>query len=72
VYWKIPLLSLSGTRPRRQRDGLNLADPTPLLVFADWLEEQGDDGLAHAWRCWTHREQGIPKPDHRRRREYKG
>jgi uncharacterized protein (TIGR02996 family) len=21
----------------------NLADPTPLLIFADWLEEQGAD-----------------------------
>jgi uncharacterized protein (TIGR02996 family) len=21
----------------------NLADPTPLLVFADWLEEQGKE-----------------------------
>jgi uncharacterized protein (TIGR02996 family) len=28
----------------------DLADPTPILVLADWLEEQGADELAHAWR----------------------
>jgi uncharacterized protein (TIGR02996 family) len=33
----------------------NLADPTPLLVLADWLEEQGADELAHAWRWMARR-----------------
>jgi uncharacterized protein (TIGR02996 family) len=33
----------------------NLADATPLLVFADWLEEQGADELAHAWRWMARR-----------------
>jgi uncharacterized protein (TIGR02996 family) len=33
----------------------NLADPMPLLVFADWLEEQGADELAHAWRWMARR-----------------
>jgi uncharacterized protein (TIGR02996 family) len=26
------------------------ADPAPKLVFADWLQERGRDGLAHALR----------------------
>jgi uncharacterized protein (TIGR02996 family) len=33
----------------------NLADPTPLLVLADWLEEQGNDQPAHAWRWMARR-----------------
>jgi uncharacterized protein (TIGR02996 family) len=33
----------------------NLADPTPILVLADWLEEQGNDRLAHAWRWMARR-----------------
>jgi uncharacterized protein (TIGR02996 family) len=31
----------------------NLADPTPMLVFADSLEEHGEEQLAHAWSCPT-------------------
>jgi uncharacterized protein (TIGR02996 family) len=26
-----------------------------MLVFADWLEEQGADQLAHAWRWMARR-----------------
>jgi uncharacterized protein (TIGR02996 family) len=33
----------------------NLADPTPILVLADWLEEQGNERLAHAWRWMARR-----------------
>src|SRR5690242_16996779 len=28
----------------------DLADAAPLLIYADWLEEQGKEQLAYAWR----------------------
>jgi uncharacterized protein (TIGR02996 family) len=28
----------------------DLDDPAPILIYADWLEEQGKDQLAYAWR----------------------
>jgi uncharacterized protein (TIGR02996 family) len=33
----------------------DLADPAPLLIYADWLEEQGKDQLAHTWRWMARR-----------------
>jgi uncharacterized protein (TIGR02996 family) len=33
----------------------DLADSTPLLIFADWLEEQGREPQAHAWRWLARR-----------------